>query len=118
MRSLVFVVMACFLMSSGGALADETVGAIWRIEYAKNSGREPIKIRCLKSGKVLGPAGKEIGKWEQKSRIKNIVEITEGGNRNGKYELTMLDKKPPSYQGKYTDKDGKDVNIKVELLKD
>jgi hypothetical protein len=117
MRTVLAIIL-CWLMIAGGqAMADETVGAIWVIDY-KQSDREQIKIRCLKNGKVLGPAGKEIGTWKQESRIKSSIEITAGANRNGKYEFTRLNKNPPSFQGRYTDKDGAKVNITVKLVKD
>ena len=101
------------------ANAHDTVGAIWLIDYKQQSDKDSIKIRCLKGGKVLGPAGKEIGKWKEgDKKVHATIEITDGGNRNGKYEIVKLDKSPPSYQGRYEDSKGKKVNITVKLVKD
>ena len=117
MRTCSMLIVSLLMIFGGLGRADETVGATWEIDY-KKSDKESIKIRCLKSGKVLGPAGKEIGTWEKVGKVNATIEITHGGNRNGKYEIVQLDKKPPSYQGKYTDADGKKVNITVKLVKD
>ena len=117
MRMCSILIASLLLMAGGPAWADDVVGAIWSIDY-KKSDKESIKVRCLKSGKVLNPAGKEIGTWKQEDKVKATIEITDGGKRNGKYEIVQLDKKPPSFQGKYTDADGKKVNITVMLVKD
>jgi hypothetical protein len=117
MRMVSWLMLSLVLLFCTQLMADDTVGAIWKIDY-KKSDRESIKIRCLKSGKVLGPAGKEIGTWKELSKTKYTIKLTDGGNRNGDYEIIQLEKNPPSYQGKFTDTDGKKVNITVKLVKD
>ena len=117
MRTVSMLIVILMMMCGGRVWADDTVGAIWLIDY-KQSSKDSIKIRCLKSGKVLGPAGKEIGAWKQIDKVKVTIEIKGGDNRKGTYEIIKLDKNPPSYQGKYEDADGKKVNITVKLVKD
>jgi hypothetical protein len=117
MRTFSMLIVILIMIFGGRVWADDTVGAIWLIDY-KQSDKDSIKIRCLKSGKVLGPAGKEIGDWKQIDKVKVIIEIKGGENRKGKYEIVKLDKNPPSYQGKYENADGKKVNISVKLVKD
>jgi hypothetical protein len=95
--------------------ADEVVGALWKIDFKDD--KSSIKFQCTKDGKVFGPKGKEIGTWEGKGAQAEIT-ITDGGERNGTYKITKLDKKPPVYHGKYTNDKDKGIGITVTLIKD
>lgn len=119
MRTFLMLMVTLIMTFGGQVWADDTVGAIWLIEYKQQSDKDSIRIRCLKSGNVLGPAGKKIGTWKEgNKKVHATIEITDGGDRNGKYEIIKLDKSPPSYQGKYENSKGKKVNITVKLVKD
>ncbi len=117
MRSLSRFLIPVMIVSSTFtiALADDVVGAIWRVEF-KDDG-DVIRLQCTKNHKVFGPAGKEIGTWEGNAGQATIT-ITKGAGRNGVYVITQLDKKPPTFRGKYTNAKGDNINIKVTLLKD
>jgi hypothetical protein len=94
---------------------DEVVGAIWEVDFTGD--KESIKLQCTTDGKVFGPKGKEIGTWKQNGAVA-VIKLTDGGKRNGDYEITQLKKDPPSYRGKYTNEKGKELGITVKLVKD
>jgi hypothetical protein len=92
---------------------EKVVGAIWEVDFTGD--KESIKLQCTKDGKVFGPKGKEIGTWKQNGAVAEI-KLTDGGKRNGDYEITQL--KKDSYRGKYTNEKGKEVGITVKLVDD
>lgn len=118
MRSLFLLVafmIGGFAILVNPIKADEVVGAVWKIDFKDD--KSSIRMQCTKSGNVFGPGGKKIGTWKGKGAQAKIF-VTDGGNRNGDYIITKLEKNPPSYRGRYTNDKGKDIGITVELLKD
>ncbi len=112
---LLITVVVAGLASVVPVRGDEVVGAVWKIDFKDD--KSSIKLQCLKNGKVFGLGGKKIGDWKGNGP-QSVIDITDGGKRNGIYTITKMKKDPPTYRGIYKSSKGEDTLISVTLVKD
>ncbi|HMP03675.1 MAG TPA: hypothetical protein PKD86_10300 [Gemmatales bacterium] len=57
---------------------------------------------------------------EEDTKVKLNITGTQGPNAKyrGEYELVLIKKDPPMWQGRFTNDEGKNMPIKVRLLRD
>lgn len=124
-RRRFLMTLTCLVPLSTAAYSqDRVVGAVWEIKNPKTG--DFRRFRATPDGKIWsfvnpGDAGvpRIIGTW--KGHTENtvmIVDRTPDPKYHGKVEVVLVKKDPPTWQGKFTHKSGREFPMDVKLLAD
>jgi hypothetical protein len=120
MMRLAAIIAGVVLVTAAGRADDKVVGAVWEITWTPPKGNEVTrKFRATPEGKVYNKDAKEIGTWTG-TNDKATMKITdvEDDRFLGTYKMVQTRKDPPVFKGEFTNKKGREIPIKVKLVKD
>lgn len=98
---------------------DDVVGAIWGIKLKNPKGEfvEVIKVRATLKGEIYYD-GKPIGTHTHKGDDVKLVIDKKGPKLNGTYTLTKIKKDATIWAGTFKNEDGKEIPVRMGLIKD